>query len=300
MNIAPRRPSFPALLRLALTAAVSALLLAHGSLLHAQVIAKKIAVYTDSIGDGGNIGGSTTTAAGNPNGPVSQFTSYPAYGASSSLYDLAWRIFGACGASSYDAQQFGGSSLVGIVNGYRMSFDSSPPANVVAWGGLTLVQHAAAIQADTVIIHLGGNDGPAEGVHTPTDKHNIVAYLIGTIGKQLAADGRRLVVIEAPYTVPEDAYAAGLPTPPGLSAADIAARVSSWQTYFAATNTGISAGVAEVNAHYPGFAIRSNYWSDGAVAMNPGTTHEGLHPTLATHSAIAAAVAEDVKAFRGW
>ncbi|CAN7597895.1 hypothetical protein [Acidovorax sp. Leaf78] len=301
MNIVQRRPSFPALARLVLTAAVSGLLLAHGSLLHAQVIAKKIAVYTDSIGDGGNVGGNATTAAGNGSGPVSQFTSYPAHGASSSLYDLAWRIFGASGASTYDAQQFGGSSLVGMVNGYRMGFATNPPANVSAWGGLTLVQHAAAIQADTVIIHLGGNDGPAEGVHTPTDKHNIVAYLIGTIGKQLAAEGRRLVVIEAPYTVPEDTVAAALTLPPpGWTSAQVAAQVSAWQTYFAATNTGIDAGVAEVNAHYPGFAIRSNYWSDGTVAMNPGTTHEGLHPTLATHSAIAAAVAADVKAFRGW
>ncbi|CAN7408987.1 hypothetical protein [Acidovorax sp. LjRoot117] len=301
MNIAQRRPLLPALLRLAATAAVSVLLLAHGSLLHAQVIPKKIAVYTDSIGDGGNVGGNPTTAAGAPlgTGPISQFTSYPAHGAHPSLYDLAWRIFGASSASSYDAQQFGGSTLTGMVNGYRKSYATDPASDVLAWGGLTLVQHAAAIQADTVIIHLGGNDGEGEGVFNTTDKHNIVAYQIGMLGKQLAAQGRRLVVIEAPYTVPEDAYAAGLVTP-GLTPAYIAAKVSEWQAYFPATNTGIDAGVAEVNAHYPGFAIRSNYWSDGTVAMNRGTTHEGLHPTLATHAAIAAAVAADVKAFRGW
>jgi len=303
MNIAGRRPLFPALLRLAATAAVSVLMLAHGSLLQAQVIPKKIAVYTDSIGDGGNVGGDPTSGSGNPHGVVSQYASYPAHGASPSLYDLAWRIFGASGASSYDAQQFGGSTLTGMVNGYKPDFATG--GQQPAFGGLTLVQHAAAVQADTVIIHLGGNDRAAQGVNSPADRTAVVAYLIGMIGKQLAADGRRLVVVEQPYIVPEDAWAS-FPNAkkPGednyYTPEDINGMVSWYQDHMPALGSGINAGVAEVNAHYPGFAIRSNYWSDGTVAMNPGATHEGLHPTLATHSAIAAAVAADVKAFRGW
>ncbi|MNY57116.1 hypothetical protein D3C86_1932720 [compost metagenome] len=63
---------------------------------------------------------------------------------------------------------------------------------------------------------------------------------------------------------------------------------------------GITNGVNAVNAAYPGFAARVNYWSNGAVPMNPGATHEGLHPTLGTHNAIANAVAIQVKAWRGW
>ena len=47
--------------------------------------------------------------------------------------------------SSYDAQQFGGFTLVGKTNGYRLDLDKN--AQVQAFCGLSLVRHAVAIQA---------------------------------------------------------------------------------------------------------------------------------------------------------
>ena len=286
-----------ALLRLATTAAVSVLLLAHGSLLHAQVVAKRIAVYTDSIGDGGNVGRNVTTAGGNPAGPVSQYVSYPGYSNSPSDYNLALRIHNASGSTSYDAQQFGGSTLWGMMNGNKPDFATG--GEQPAFGGLTLVQHAALVQADTVIIHLGGNDGANQGITNVIEKEDKTGQRIAALGLALAAEGRRLIVIEAPYVVPEDAYNAFMPTGtvdvPGLWAA-----YNAFTADFQATSRGITNGVNAVNASYPGYAARVNYWSNGAVPMNPGATHEGLHPTLGTHNAIANAVAIQVKAWRGW
>lgn len=276
-------------------AAVSALALA--SPLHAQIISKKIAVYTDSIGDGGNVARRTTTAGGAQlgEGPVSQYVSYPGYSNSPSDYNLALRIHQGSGSSSYDAQQFGGSTLWGMMNGMAGALP--------AFGGLTLVQHAAAVQADTVIIHLGGNDGANEGIPEGSayDSEDKTGQRIAALGLALAAEGRRLVVIEAPYVVPEDAIAAFLtPSPPLASVADVQNKYNQLTTHFTGVNRGITNGVNAVNAVYPGFAARVNYWSNGAVPMSPGATHEGLHPTLGTHNAIANAVAIQVKAWRGW
>lgn len=248
------------------------------------VIARKLAVYTDSFGDGGNpFGGPKRTVSGGP-GFNSQFSTWESYGNASNQFNMARRISAAIAGSSYDAQQFGGSTLVGMTNGYRP--DLTTGTTVQAWGGLTLVQHAIGIQADQVVIHLGGND-----VATPADRTAISAYLFSQIGKALAQNGTRLAIVEAPYPVPEDTYG---PTDPTTGAyQDFVGRRDS-------LNLGIDAAVAEINAHYPGFATRVRYWSNGAVAMNPGTTHEGLHPTLVTHMAIAAAVAAEVRAFRFW
>jgi len=275
-------------------AAVSALALVYGSPLYAQIIPKKIAVYTDSIGDGGNIGRNVTTAGGNPSGPVSQYVSYPGYSNSPSDYNLALRIHQGAGSSAYDAQQVGGSTLRDMVNG----IGGAGPA----FGGLTLVQHAALVQADTVVIHLGGNDRDAQGIFNPYDAEDKTGQRIAALGLALAAEGRRLVVIEAPYVVPEDAIAAFLGTvlAEPVDAAGLQNEYNERTTRFAGVSRGITNGVNAVNAAYPGFAARVNYWSNGAVPMSPGATHEGLHPTLATHNAIANAVAIQVKAWRGW
>ena len=295
--------SVPGLLRLAATAAVSAMLLAHGSLLHAQIIPKKIAVYTDSIGDGGNVGRNATTANIPRGSVVSQYVSYPGYSNSPSDYNLALRIHQGSGSSDYDAQQFGASTLWGMMNGVRPDLSTTPPGTLYPFGGLTLVQHAAAVQADTVIIHLGGNDGVNEGIpeNSAYDSEDKTGQRIAALGLALAAEGRRLVVIEAPYVVPEDAIAAFLtPSPPIASVADVQNKYNQLTTHFTGVNRGITNGVNAVNAVYPGFAARVNYWSNGAVPMSPGATHEGLHPTLGTHNAIANAVAIQVKAWRGW
>ena len=281
-------------LRMSAAAAVSVLLLANGGLVHAQIIPKKIAVYTDSIGDGGNVGRHTTTAGGNPAGPVSQYVDYPGYSNSPSDYNFALRIHQGAGSSTYDAQQVGASTLRDMVNGISGAG--------IAFGGLTLVQHAALVQADTVIIHLGGNDYHAEGIFTPYDAEDKTGQRIAALGLALAAEGRRLVAIEAPYVVPEDAIAAflGTVTYPAVDAEGLQNDYNARTARYAGVSRGITNGVNAVNAAYPGFAARVNYWSNGAVPMNPGATHEGLHPTLSTHNAIANAVAIQVKAWRGW
>jgi len=241
----------------------------------APVIPRKIAVYTDSFGDGGNAFGS----------PVfqSQFSTWESYGNASNQFNMARRISAAIPGSSYDPQQYGGSTLSGMASGYK--YDSTTGTEVQAWGGLTLVEHAIASQADQVVIHLGA----AGGQMSTADRTAITAYLFALMGKALAQNGTRVALVEAPYPVPEDAGNAGT--------------IAAYPDYVGrrdSVNSGIDAAVAEINAHYPGFATRVRYWSNGAVAMNPGTTHEGLHPTLATHSSIAAAVAAEVRAFRGW
>ena len=167
---------------------------------------------------------------------------------------------------------------------YKM--DLATRTEVIAWEGLTLVEHAIAIQADQVVIHLGVND-----IASPADRYALSAYLFGFMGEKLAGNGVRLAIVEAPYPVPEDTFGPTNPTSDAYM--DYVYRRDS-------LNSGIDDAVAYINAKDPGFATRVRYWSDGAVAMTPGSTHEGLHPTLAKHSAIAAAVAADVKAFRGW
>ncbi|CAN7675945.1 hypothetical protein [Acidovorax sp. LjRoot117] len=286
-------------------AAVSALALA--SPLHAQIIPKKIAVYTDSIGDGGNVGRKSTTAGGNSRGPVSQYVSYPGYSNSPSDYNFALRIHQGAGSSDYDAQQFGASTLWGMMNGMRPDLSTDPADTLYPFGGLTLVQHAAAIQADTVIIHLGGNDGVNEGIPQGSafDAEDKTGQRIAALGIALAAEGRRLIVIEAPYVVPEDTAAAFLgtetnPDLPDHTPASVLEAYHAYTNHFTAVSKGITNGVNAVNAVYPGYAARVNYWSNGAVPMSPGATHEGLHPTLGTHNAIANAVAIQVKAWRGW
>ncbi|MBV7540648.1 SGNH/GDSL hydrolase family protein [Acidovorax sp. sic0104] len=251
----------------------------------APVIARKIAVYTDSFGDGGNPLGRPKRTVSGGFGFNSQYSTWESYGNASNQFNMARRISAAVPGSSYDAQQFGGSTLVGMTDGYRPDLNTN--ALVPAFGGLTLVQHAIAIQADQVVIHLGGNDALS-----PADRTAVSAYWFSQlIGKPLAQNGTRLAIVEAPYPVPEDTFG---PTDPTTGAyADFVGRRDS-------LNSGIDAAVAEINAHYPGFATRVRYWSNGAVAMNPGTTHEGLHPTLVTHMAIASAVAAQVRAFRGW
>lgn len=250
----------------------------------APVIAKKIAVYTDSFGDGGNPLGRPKRIVSNGFGFNSQYPTWESYGNASNQFNMARRISAAIPGSSYEPLQFGGSTLLGMANGYKL--DLATNTEVQAFGGLTLVQHAIAIQADQVVIHLGGNDALS-----PADRTAISAYLFALIGKALAQNGTRLAIVEAPYPVPEDTFG---PTDPTTAAyQDFVDRRN-------ALNSGIDAAVAEINAHYPGFATRVRYWSSGAVAMNPGTTHEGLHPTLVTHSAIAVAVAAEVRAFRFW
>lgn len=253
------------------------------------VIPRKIAVYTDSFGDGGNPLGRPKRPAPTPPGATpygfnSQYSTWESYGNSSNQFNMARRISAAIAGSSYDAQQFGSSTLVGMTNGYRPDLETG--AQVLAFEGRTLVQHAIAFQADQVVIHLGGNDALS-----PADRTAISAYLFSQIGKALAQNGTRLAIVEAPYPVPEDTFGPTDPTTAGYQ--DYVDRRNS-------LNSGIDAAVAEINAHYPGFATRARYWSNGAVAMNPGTTHEGLHPTLVTHMAIAAAVAAEVRAFRFW
>lgn len=275
-------------------AAVSALALVYGSPLYAQIIPKKIAVYTDSIGDGGNVARSATTAGGLATGPVSQYVDYPGYSDSPSDYNLALRIHQGAGSSAYSPQQVGGSTLWDMMNGISGAG--------TAFGGLTLVQHAASVQADTVIIHLGGNDYHAQGIFNAYDAEDKTGQRIAALGLALAAEGRRLVVIEAPYLVPEDAIAAflGTVTEPAVDAEGLQNEYNARTARYAGVSRGITNGVNAVNATYPGFAARVNYWSNGAVPMSPGATHEGLHPTLGTHNAIANAVAIQVKAWRGW
>lgn len=249
------------------------------------IIPKKLAFYTDSFGDGGQ------AASGG-------------YGNLPTQFNMALRVKNAIPVPDYDAQQFGGSTLVNMVNGYKANLTAT--AHEVAWWVnpptntqfLNLPQHAAAIQADTVVIHLGFNDlaGSINSGQSAADFQADVAHVAARYLGQLAAQGQRVVIIEPPKLVAADAVAVGLfPT-----LADANAFVAARAAHDAALRAGFAAGIADINARFPGKAKWLEYHSNGQVTMGPGSTIEGLHPTLAKHSEIAGKVAAGIKSWRGW
>ncbi|MES2611481.1 MAG: hypothetical protein V4679_14640 [Pseudomonadota bacterium] len=219
------------------------------------IIANKLAFYTDSIGN----------VPGDPS------------------INLAANVCAKLVGVTYDAQQLGGQKMGYAYNGQFS--DGSPN-----WlGGLTMPQHTELIQADTIVLHLGGNDPDSFIQGATTDmSQSPVAYLMALYGQTAAASGRKIAIMQAPVVVEEDV------NKDDYSPADIQA----WKLRCTNLQVVREAVVAQINSQYPGAAKLIYYRPP--VVMDPGTTGDGMHPKPAKHLEIAHAIAASLGAWRGW
>lgn len=224
------------------------------------IIANKLAFYTDSIGH------------------------YPPIPAVNLAANVCAKLVGV----TYDAQQLGEQSMVHAYNG---QFNNGAPN----WlGGLNMPQHTDMIQADTIVLHLGGNDADPFMAGTSSNLfESPVRYLTVLYGQNAAASGRKIAVVEAPAVVMTDSP---------LWATDPDA-VRNYRDGMNRLQQIRESAVAEINSLYPGAAKIIYYRAPNAIApvtMNPGSTVDGLHPKEAKHMEIAHSIATELGAWRGW
>ncbi len=227
------------------------------------IIANKLAFYTDSIGH------------------------YPPIPA----VNLAANVCAKLPAVTYDAQQLGSQSMGYAYNG---QFNDGAPN----WlGGLTMSQHTDMIQADTIVLHLGGGDvDPFIQGTNPDISQSPVAYLMTVYGWHAAAAGRKIAVVQAPLVVVTD-------YPKWNDGPDEQAAALAYRDSVGRLQQVRESVVAQINAHYPGAAQLIYYHGPNAidpVTMGPGDTLDGLHPTETKHFLIARSIARALGAWRGW
>lgn len=225
------------------------------------IIAKKIAFYTDSFGAVPN----------------------------DSSINLAAHVCAKLPGTTFDAQQEGGQNMHNAYNGLY-------PNGAPGWlGGLTMSQHTELVQADTIVIHLGGNDkdsDPYLNGSNPSMASSHVAYMLAAHGQSAAASGRKIAVVQAPAIVVADS---------GFDPSDPA--LIKHQNSLALLQNVLDTTVNQINSVYPGAAKLIYYRAPGAidpVTMGTGSTSDGIHPILAKHLEISHSIATEVGYWRGW
>jgi hypothetical protein len=200
------------------------------------------------------------------------------------IVNLAANVCAKLSGVTFDAQQLGGQTMANAYNGLN---GGSP------WlGGLTMPQHTDMIQPDTIVIHLGGNDTDAfiSEQTSGSIADSAVAYLMALYGQSAAAAGRKIGVLQAPVVVPEDST---------YSPSDTQA----WVGRCTRLQQVREAVVAQINSLYPGAAKLIYYRGPNAISpvtMGPGSTGDGMHPTVAKHLEISRSIAVELGAWRGW